>query len=449
MKVTHVPAKLMALLLVLAGAVIIAAYYYSAAGGTLPLSGARYTVTAVVREPQVLLKHADVRAAGVKVGEVSNLTPVGGGAARVEMKLDKQLTPVYRDATVLVRQKTVVGENYVEIVRGDPASGALPDGAGLPIGQDKEAVPLDRILNSLDADTRRHISGNLRSLGAGWDGRGSDANRLLAALNPALADGSRVVGVLEAQQEQVADIVEQAGTVFEAISDRRRDMHSLIRSAKTTAESVAVRDRALREGFHEFPTALSKAKRSVAVLASLSGRETPVVADLRRSSVELRPVLRDLRPTADAGRALFAKLPALLKVADPALTELRGFSKVASPALPALDALLRQANPALAYLKPYSKDVGSFLMNFGALTQNDRFGSTALCSCPVSDQSFGNWGPTTRAAVGALLDQGVLAKIQHVAANPLRSPGKLPDAGTPWGNRAYPRLSATPATGKR
>src|SRR5207244_4423729 len=114
----------------------------------------------------------------------------------------------------------------------------------------------------------------------------------------------------------------------------------------------------------------------------------------------LRPVLNDLKPTADESQVLFDRLPGLLKVANPMLTKLKGFSKVATPVFPSLDTMLRQANPALDYMKPYGKDLSGFLANFGLNHFYDSPGAIGYCTCPVSDRSFSNWTPAMRAAAG-------------------------------------------------
>jgi virulence factor Mce-like protein len=440
MKVANLPSKIAALAVVTLGALIIAAYYYHAAGGDLPFSGKHYTIAATVREPQGMQKHADVRANGVKVGSVQAVHPVGS-FAQLKLRLKNEIAPLYRDATVLVRQKTLVGENYVELTRGHPEAGTLPDGASLPLSQDQEAVPIDKILNALDEPTRAHISRTLQGLGAGFYGRGADFNRLLSALRPTIADGSQVTGILDAQRVQVADLVQQAGTIFGALEQRTSDMHELIRSAKSTAVAVTQRDQALRQAFAEFPGALTQVRTSVAKLSSFSGVATPVVANLRSGLVGLRPVLRDLKPTADQAKVLFNRLPALLAVANPMLSKLQGFANIAGPAFPAIDAMLRQANPALDYLKPYSRDVMGFLANFGLNHFYDASGAIGYCICPVSDRSFSNWTPAMRKAAGVLLDEGIIAKINHVESNPVRRPGLLPRADLGFSG-TYPRVTA-------
>ncbi|MCW3014695.1 MAG: virulence factor Mce family protein, partial [Solirubrobacterales bacterium] len=277
MKIDNLWGKVAVLTAVTLGALLILIYYYGTAGGRLPTAENRYTVHALV-EPQQVLKHADVRAAGVTVGEVTDII-ARGAKAEVVMDLEKEVAPVYNDATVLVRQKTLVGENYIELVRGAPRAGTVADGGTLPGKANLEAVPIDRVLNSLDAETRKNVSANLRALGGGFSGHGEDVNRLADALAPLASEGSQVTDILDAQSKQVADIIQQGNTVFAALSDRRADLTSLLRSARTTAEVVADRDEQLKQAFAEFPSTLKQARGSVTKLSGFSGRAVPVVRD--------------------------------------------------------------------------------------------------------------------------------------------------------------------------
>ena len=87
----------------------------------------------------------------------------------MQLQLDGSFAPIYRDATVLVGQKTLVGENYIEITRGLPKYGRVPDGGTLGLSQDLESVPLDKILNSLTPAVRTQVQTDVRSLGAGLE----------------------------------------------------------------------------------------------------------------------------------------------------------------------------------------------------------------------------------------------------------------------------------------
>jgi ABC-type transporter Mla subunit MlaD len=287
-----------------------------------------------------------------------------------------------------VRQKTLVGENYVDLTRGTPQAGELPKGAKLPLSHDQEVAPVDKILNALDAPTRARVSHNLQVLGAGFNDRSKDVNRLLGAMKPTLADGGKVMGILQDQKLQVAALIQQTGTVLQAIANRTSDMRTLVRAAKTASEAVARRDSTLAEGLDEFPSTLRQARGSVAKLSGFASRATPVVGDLRVALRDLRPVFTKLEPTAKSTRELFDELPKLLKVANPMLIRLRSFSAAAGPAMPPLEAALRQVDPALAYLKPYNRDLGSALANFGDTLAFDNLGAIGSCGCPVDDRSF-------------------------------------------------------------
>src|SRR5437773_6894912 len=98
MKTANPIRKMVVLALITLGAVVIFAYYYVTAGGRLPLSGHLYTVYAQIQDPQGLLKHADVRAGGVKVGSVNDITNVTVGEstiAKAQMLLNDSFKPIY------------------------------------------------------------------------------------------------------------------------------------------------------------------------------------------------------------------------------------------------------------------------------------------------------------------------------------------------------------------
>jgi virulence factor Mce-like protein len=451
MRVENPLPKILAIGLLLIGSMMILGYYYVTAGGRLPFAGHLYTVTAELQDPQGLLKHADVRAAGVKVGSVGNITNVAtrdGMITDVQMQLDGSYAPIYRDATVLVRQKTLVGENYIQITRGLAQDGKLPDGGTLPLSHDLESVPIDKILGALTPPVRSEVRTDLQSLGAGLNREGLHLNQFLGALQPTVYNGGAVLQALNDQRAQLSDVVVQTGVVMQAIANRTQDLRRLITGGMQTAQAVAGRDTALAHSLVDLPSTLAQARTSVTTLAAFSGLATPVISNLRVGVRNLGPVVRDLQPTAAAARRLFDDLPAFLRVANPLLAKLKGFSSAAQPAIPGIEALLREANPALAYLKPYSKEVGGFLENFGNIVQKENSTGDYIgrCLCPISADSYTGYTPAEQGLVQALIKAGGLGGIANPTANPVRQPGRLPAANQPF-TGTYPRLSADPPAG--
>jgi virulence factor Mce-like protein len=447
MKVANPIPKMIVLGVIALGALLILSYYYVTAGGRLPLAGHLYTVTAQIQDPQAVLKHADVRAAGVKVGSVSDITneTIGQSTiADVHMQMNADYSPIYNDATVLIRQKTLVGENYVEVTRGHPQAGVLRDGGTLPLSHDLESAPLDRILNALDPAVRRQIQTDLGTLGAGLHHEGLHLNAFLGGLQPTVQSGGAVFGVLQSQRQEVANVIQQASTLMNAVASRTQDLQSLIRGANATAVAVAARDTALEQSLVQLPPTLAQARASVSTLSGFAGTATPVVANLRVAMTNLKPVMTVLRPTASSARTLFRELPPFLHAANPLLASLRRFSDSATPAVPSLEALLRELNPALDYIKPYYKDIGSFLQNFGTGIQHDATGDLlGRCLCPISVQSYSGYTPVEQALVQALIKAGGLGGLVNPTYNPLRKPGQLPSVDYPF-TGSYPHIAAEP-----
>src|SRR3954466_7938572 len=123
-------------------------------GGPVPLKPKGYRVTVNFPEATTLAQEADVRVAGVPVGKVRKVD-VGPGTNRTvaTIELERRFAPLRTDARAILRQKTLLGETYVELTPGKSAK-TIPENGSLPDGQVKDTVQLDEIFDSLDPKTR-------------------------------------------------------------------------------------------------------------------------------------------------------------------------------------------------------------------------------------------------------------------------------------------------------
>ena len=106
-------------------------------GGSVPFKPASYKISADFPEAITLGKEADVRIGGVSVGKVKELElPEDGNATRAVMEIDPAYAPISSDANAVLRQKTLLGETYIELT-----SGTQFDERGNPV--DAAATPDD------------------------------------------------------------------------------------------------------------------------------------------------------------------------------------------------------------------------------------------------------------------------------------------------------------------
>lgn len=426
MRIDHRGAKITALILFAFACVATFAVLYKAAGGILRVN-TPYTIKTVVPTAFQLVANGDVRRAGVKIGVVRDVTNRGdNGLVTIEIT-DEDSVPMFRDGTVQLRTKTLVGENYLAITQGTPQAGKVPDGGTLPLEQAREAVQLDEILATFDEPTRREVRRNLDGLGPGLDGRGDELNDLFGAMRPTVSDGGRVASILRRQKEQLAAVVDDTATVMSAFGERTEQVRTLARQARVTAEAVAARDERFGEAIDELGPTLRQAGSSVSRLGSFSGRAAPAMRDLRLASEDLRPLMPDLRAAAREGRTLFREVPPLSKELDPMLVELRGFSQALRPAVGSLDGFLRQMNPALRYFAPYSREFGAFFGNIGTVNGiRDSVGSIGRVHLMLSPSS--NKGSGSRAegkAMQALIEAGGLGRLRNEVQNAYPRPGTV------------------------
>jgi phospholipid/cholesterol/gamma-HCH transport system substrate-binding protein len=415
---------------------------FKGAGGDLS-PGTPYTVRVVMPDAFQLVDNADVRRAGVKIGRVSSIES-RGSQALVDIEIDDEHKPVYRDAKILLRTKTLVGENYIQLDPGTPRAGALDDGGVVPVQSSAEAVQLDEILSALDRRTRASIQDNLDGLGTGVAGRSRDINELFAAARPAVADGAMVMSILRGQRGRLAELVRDTGRVTEAVASRDASLRSLATSAKRTAQAVAARDAALGQTLEELPSTLAQARSSVSVLQGFAREATPVVSDLQRGFADLRPVMLQLPSAAARTRETFGQLRPFLKVADPMLARLSSFTTALRPTVPALDGLLREAGPFSSYLRPYAPELGAFFANQSAHdTYRDQLGGAVRIFNHVDADTYSGFTPALRKAVDELQRLGALAiDVPRLQENPYPKPGSVGSERPRDGE--YPRVTARP-----
>ncbi len=103
-------------------------FLWLAFGGPVPLKPKGYRVNASFAQASQLATEADVRISGVPVGKVKAIEPdAKTGRADVTMELQSRYAPLPSDARAILRQKTLLGETYVELT---PGSASALDAAG-------------------------------------------------------------------------------------------------------------------------------------------------------------------------------------------------------------------------------------------------------------------------------------------------------------------------------
>jgi virulence factor Mce-like protein len=345
-------------------------YLWLAFGGAAPLGAKGYRFNVEFAEATQLAEQADVRISGVPVGKVVKIGEAPDGGIRAEVELRERYAPLPRDARATLRQKTLLGETFVELTPGTKGGPALKEGATLPRGNVRPTVELDEVLRALDGRTRERFKALLGGVASGVRERGDELSGALGALPPAAESSSDLLAVLDAERAAVRRIVRDSGEAFGALGRRRAETRALVRAGDTLLATTARRAGDTEQTFRILPTFLRELRLTLEAGERAARDAAPVVADLRATAPVATPALRDLVAVLPQVRGLLRDLDPALRVARPGLPALTRTVDDARPLVRALHVAARDLGPIAEYLGAYRSEVITPFMNVAAATQD-------------------------------------------------------------------------------
>ena len=337
-------------------------------GGSVPLKPKDYQVNVDFPEATTLAEQADVRISGVPVGKVQSKQLSGNYTAAV-LRIDPEYAPLPRDVKAILRQKTLLGETYVELTPGTRDGPKIPDGGKVARGQVGETVQLDEIFRAFDPKTRAAFRTWMDAQGRAVYKRGRDLNNALGNLVPFEQDAGTLLQILNQQKADTSRLVRNTGVVFDALTERGDQLASLIKNSNTVFATTASRNRRLQEIFTIFPTFLAESRATSTALTAFSRNTNPLSTQLRPAARELSPTLSDLKQLAPNLKGLFKDLGPLITASKTGLPAVERILDDTTPLLGQLDPFLRNLNPILDYLGLYKREIVAFFALDSASTQ--------------------------------------------------------------------------------
>jgi virulence factor Mce-like protein len=349
-------------------------------GGSVPLAAKKYEIAVKFPEATTLAEQADVRISGVPVGKVQK-KQLQGNLTQAVLRIDKRYSPLPADTRAILRQKTLLGETYVELTPGTRDGPTIPDRGVLPQGQVGETVQLDEIFRTFDPKTRVAFRTWMDQQGRGFRNRGRDLNNALGNLAPFEQDATTILQILDEQKTDVRRLVSNTGTVFNALTERDGQLRSLITNSNLVFATTASRDQKLKEAFQAFPTFLDESRTTAVRVTRFAKNTNPLVTQLRPAARELSPTLIQLKALAPDLKGLFRDLNPLITASKRGAPATERILDDAKPLLGQLDPFLRNLNPVLDYLGLYKQEIVSFFALDAASTQ--AASPTAGSSVPI------------------------------------------------------------------
>lgn len=219
--------------------------------------GSKATYRAIFSDATGVVTGQDVRIAGVRVGEVTDVR-VGDDRASAVVEFTVLKSSVLTQGTeATLKYRNLVGQRYLALSQGAGPATALSDGSTIPLERTHPALDLTVLFNgfkplfaALSPQDVNELSGLIvRTL----QGEGTDINELLArtaSLTSAIADRDAVVGrtidnltavlgTVEAHDEQLLSFVDQLQRFTSGLAEDREAIGRTLSGINTLSAETA------------------------------------------------------------------------------------------------------------------------------------------------------------------------------------------------------------------
>ena len=311
--------------------VIVAVFLSYNANNGLPFVPT-YDIKVQVPDASSLQVGNDVRIGGTRVGQVSAEAPyqdphTGAVNAVLTLKLEKRVEPLPAATTVIVRDRSALGEKYLEL-SPHPSAQTIAPGATLPLSAaTPEPVQIDQVLNMFDAPTRAAEQTNIAAYGDAFAGRGGNLNNTISNLAPALASAEPLSRTLAAAKTNLVALfpaLERGASQVAPVADQQAQ---LFVDLDTTFKALAGVAPSIGQSIAGSPASLDQATYSLVYLRPFTSQLTRFFTLLAPGAVALRDAAPSLSAAVAAGARNLAPAVALNQRLSTSLAALQTFAQ--------------------------------------------------------------------------------------------------------------------------
>jgi phospholipid/cholesterol/gamma-HCH transport system substrate-binding protein len=395
-------------------------FLWEAFGGSLPLKAKGYRMVVAFPRALALAEQSNVRISGVDVGHVVSVKLGKEGLTDATIEIESRYAPLRSNMHAILRQKTLLGETYVQLIPKGNDAPYLPDGGRLAQSQVEPSVTLDDILSALNPRTRRAFQEWQQSVAQGLTGQGEQVNSDFAGLEPFVESANKLVTLMASQEGAVTALVHNTGVVFNALAGRDHELEELIVNSEHTFRAAAAGSQGFAQAFRELPAFEHNSTVAFKELDKFADISSPFLVQFQATQRQLNKLSRQTVSFAPAFNSFLTALGPLTKAAKLGLPDVAKELGLTVP-------ILESTSPVLHNFDPFLQYVGEYVPELQALFAN----VTAATGAHTSNSNIpGGAGPAQHylRSMQVVTPQGLAAYSQRIGTdrgNPYFKPGTL------------------------
>ncbi len=344
-------------------------FLWESFGGPLPLKPKGYRFSVSFPRSFALAEESDVRISGVEVGHVVSLGLGKDGRTHATLEIAGRYAPIRANMHAILRQKTLLGETYVQLIPEGNGARFLSDGGQLSTSQVEPSVTLDDILSAFDPKTRRDFQIWQEAAAEGINGRGEQINADFARLEPFVESTNKLVTLLDAQEGAVKALVHNTGTVFNALASRDNQLEGTIVNGERTFHAAAEASQAFAAAFRALPTFEHNSTVALKETDKFQAVADPYFKEFQPTERKLAALLQAAKPFSPQFNSFLTALGPLTKAAKTDLPDMKKALQLSVPVLENFRPVLHNLDPLLQYLGEYVPELQAFFANVTAASE--------------------------------------------------------------------------------
>ncbi len=344
-------------------------FLWGSFGGPLPLKPKGYRMQIAFPRVLALAEQSNVRISGVDVGHVISVKKGPEGKTIATVEISQKYAPIRQNVHAIIRQKTLLGETYIQLIPKEHTGPYVADNGELPPGNVEKSVTLDDILATFDPKTRAAFKIWQTSVAEGINGRGEQINASFAELEPFTENANKLLKILVTQEGALRGLVKNTGVVFDALASRDHQLEGLIVNGEHTFKAAASASQAWAAAFRVLPGFERNSRKALQELDKFSVVANPFLEEFRPAERSLSSLLSSAKPFAPQFDKFLTSLGPLTKAAKKGLPDLGKSLDLTVPVLENFRPILHNLDPFLQYTGTYVREVQAFFANLTAASQ--------------------------------------------------------------------------------
>jgi phospholipid/cholesterol/gamma-HCH transport system substrate-binding protein len=278
-----------------------------------------------------------VTIAGAKVGEIGAVE-LHDGVAIVTMDITpKYARYIYRDSTLIMRPRTQLKDETIQITPGLPTTGKVHSGYTFSLSQTAPDGNFDQFLAALDTETRTYLQELLVNAGVALKGNGRALSADFTRFDPIARRLQEINGELHLRHVNIERSIHNFQLLLNAVGGKDKQLAEVIQAANRVFAVFSREQTAVEGTLRALPGTLQQTDHGLSALARAADVMGPTLSKLHTFATSYGPSQEALRSLAKSTTPVIKnEIAPFTREVLPVLQQVTPATKAFNKSLPAL-----------------------------------------------------------------------------------------------------------------